>query len=679
MIALLAIGTLVLLLFINLTGLTVLSTRFIPNYLLAKVTGPVLFCLGFFCFEHFIGLGDLSWLGLVSTGVALWLIAKNIDLIRLHWRAELLFALAFGYVFMWRMGFPNLDGGSEKLTDLTFITNYLSGDRLPAPDNWFPPYRFDIYYGFQYYSSALLGRMMRLNPGMTYHFSLSMIAGLTIVAAAGAAMLIGKERRIALLAAAAFTFGSTGGAILVPRMSTNTLLSDSARFIGGFVVPEKMTTELGQWIGAVSRATKDSPELPAETFGYLVYLGDHHPPMSGYLLLTLALLCIALWEAGQTSAMVAGILAATVPIVVVSNSWNLPMQALLLAGWICSRLLRRMSVPWIPLAAGFVAALLLTLPFLASFGMNTIEYGTKLRFVPWAEHPPLLLGLIVFAPILLLLFVCFTGGFRNTPERWWALLWLCLLLFSELFYIDDVYSGKFDRFNTTLKWWPWVMAGITISLGPLALTAKSSWRRILALGGVGLLLWFAVPLTNYYLRAPKPDFAMIDGAAWIRKDVAEKPIFEFLKQQPHAIVLQRYETDAFTGAPGLIIHAGHTAFMGWPAHEKLWRNNRTDIEARSLEVKKFYRGELPNSAEWLLENHVDHVLWLKSESQMPSDAFSLVNTQIGKYYLWREYYRAGSFRVGLWSRRNYPAAASLTIDSTPLTPPTPAPVSLPSP
>ena len=651
MIALLSIGTTLLILFLNSIGLALLGRRFFSSYALSKVVSAVFFCLIFFFVEHFVGLGDLAWLGVLASAISLWMVYQDRAVLSANWRIELLFIAAFGYAFLWRFAFPNIDAGSEKLTDLTFISNYLSGSRLPPVDRWLPPFRFDVYYGFQYYSSALLGRLLGLDPGTTYNLSLSFICALTITAAGVVAFLISGRKWWSILPVAALTVGSTGGAILVPWMAKQTLLSDGVRFIGGFTRHEKMTTEFGKWLAAVGRVPQDPGELPAETFGYLVYLGDHHPPMSGFLLLMLGLLCVALVEHDRERRAAPAVLAATLPITVVSNSWNVPLQALLILWWILWTMLRGRDVPWRPLAFGFGGALLLCHPFLQAFGMRSLDYATRIRIVPGPEHTPVLLGIILFAPFLVLLVIVAISARHGGPELGWSVLWLALLLTAEFLYVDDTYSGKFNRFNTTLKWWPWIMAGIVVTLGPLALRSAGWIRRISGIAALAVLIWFAFPMGRHWIRTSKPHLGQLHGAAWILNDVAEKPILEFLKQQPECRVLQRMETDAFTPGPALVIHSGQQAFLGWPAHEKLWRANRSDIETRSQQVKSFYRGESKDSASWLIENEIEHVLWLKSEAKMPHGAWDRVESQIRDYYIWREYYRAGDFRVGVWSRR----------------------------
>jgi uncharacterized membrane protein len=214
-----------------------------------------------------------------------------------------------------------------------------------------------------------------------------------------------------------------------------------------------------------------------------------------------------------------------------------------------------------------------------------------------------------------------------------------------------VYSGPFDRFNTTLKWWPWIQAGSLLTAGAYGIQSASKVCRYGTIGILVILSSYGLDLVRGLATGNKVDFGRLDGAAWITEDKIERPVLEFLKMQPPGIVLQRLEAGSFTPAPGLVMFAGHKAFLGWPEHEKLWRAQRADIDLRSSEVRRFYAGEMPNGAEWLLENHIDCVLWLKTEYKLPPGTFERINDSIQSAYFWREYYRVGNFRVGIWTRR----------------------------
>src|SRR5258708_38575251 len=98
--AALMIATLVATLLVKLAGLALAAKRFIPNYFLAKVASPVLLCLGMFCLEHSIGLGDLAWVGLPLTVCSLGLIWKERQFLLANLGPELLFLGGFCYALL---------------------------------------------------------------------------------------------------------------------------------------------------------------------------------------------------------------------------------------------------------------------------------------------------------------------------------------------------------------------------------------------------------------------------------------------------------------------------------------------------------------------------------------------------------------------------------------------------
>jgi hypothetical protein len=151
-------------------------------------------------------------------------------------------------------------------------------------------------------------------------------------------------------------------------------------------------------------------------------------------------------------------------------------MAIAVAGWLlaCYRDWKHL-LPSV--AAGAAAIWLAAWVYLSVFTASAAGYGATLRFVPWKLHTPLLLGILFLLPTLALVGLAAVSGTRRGLHL--AMLWLTLLLFTEYFYVDDVYSGTFERFNTTLKWWPWVSAGALMTLGPVVLEqARRRWVRV---------------------------------------------------------------------------------------------------------------------------------------------------------------------------------------------------------
>jgi uncharacterized membrane protein len=400
-----------------------------------------------------------------------------------------------------------------------------------------------------------------------------------------------------------------------------------------------------------SHVNADTPDLPVETFSYLVGLGDYHPPLSGYLLLMLALLCIAHIENGINPEWSLAVLAASVPLMIACNSWQLPLQAGLAGGYLLIRHFSGKRVAWKAVAAGFGASLLLLQPFLFHFGSAAVDAGMAIRLVPAALRTPPLLWLATFYPLVVLILLHLVCGDRSRRTVGLCLLWVLFLAGSEIFYVDDLYAGKFERFNTVLKWWAWIYSGGMLLIGGWNLRAASRLCRWGTAAVLVVLLCFGGELANQYWTAGKPHIGQLDGAGIIRDDAGERVIVDQLRREPAAIVLQRLPKDAYTIQPALTILTGQTAYLGWASHENVWRANRTDIEVRRREVETFFRGDLPDSALWLESNHIGYVLWLRDDNQLPAHTFDKLNGLIRDRYAWRGYYEAGDYHVGLWQRR----------------------------
>jgi uncharacterized membrane protein len=537
----------------------------------------------------------------------------------------------------------------EKITDLSMIANYLPGGRLPPMDRWLPPSPFDMYYALQHYAAALIGRIFDLPVGMAYHLALCAMVALVTTAAAGTAMLLVRRRFPAILLTAAILFGGAGTAPLIRLIEARPPLHAGVRFIGSSFAPEYATRPLGRWLLDATHVNAQTPELPIELFAYLVGLGDFHPPLSGYLLLMLALLSMAHIENGVGTNAAHALLAASIPLTLAANAWEFPLQALLVSGYLVFRVCSRKPVAWKMLAGGAAAGALLLQPFLAHFGPASAGAHMQIRLVPAALHTPPLLWIITFYPVLVLLGLQLACGERSRLTLGICAVWIALLAISELFFVDDLYSGKYERFNTALKWWAWIYSGALLLTGGFNLRARS---RVCRWGTAAVLILtcaFGAELGAQYLLTAKPDPGQLDGAAWVRQDVAENAMLERLRHETQCIILQRMPQMSYTVQPALTIFAGQTAFLGWPGHENVWRHNRPDIEVRRREVEVFFSGNLPDSSHWLEANRIRHVFWLRDDNQLPPHTFDKINGLIKDRYSWQEYYTAGEYRVGMWS------------------------------
>ena len=646
---------LVLALWINLAGLALALRKYAGSWSLARVGSPVALVATLFFIEHFIGLGRLAWVFPLSTMVSVWLLVRARSFLYSCWRIELLLHGAFLYALAWRYVFPDIDASSEKITDLTFIANYLGGGTLPPVDRWLPPFRFEMYYALQHYAAALIGRILDTSPGMAYNLGLCTMVALVTTAAGATAMLLVRRRLPALLLTVSFLIGGVGTAPVIRLIEDSPSLHSSVRFVGSSFVANAATQPLGRWLLGASQVNPSTPDLPVETFSYLIGLGDFHPPLSGFLVLMLALLAIAHIEAGCATLVSHALLGACVPLIIACNTWQLPLQLALTAGYLLLRMYSRKPVEWKAVAGGLAVTLFLMEPFLVHFGQVSANARMPIRMVAAAQRTPPILWLLIFYPLIALLVLHLLFGEKSRLTAGLCVLWIALLAFSELFFADDLYGGKYERFNSALKWWAWIYSGGMLMIGGFNLRSPSRVCRWGTAAVLVLVCGFAVELGIHYWNGSKSHLGQLDGAAGIRYDAGEKVMLDLLRNEPPGIVLQRMPTGAYTVQPALTIFAGQTAFLGWPNHENVWRGNRVDIDARMREVEAFFHGNMPDSSGWLAANGIGFVLWGRDDNQLPPQTFDKLNDSIKDRYLWRGFYEVGNYHVGLWQIRLSPA------------------------
>lgn len=638
-----------LLLYLNLAGLALLAGRWTGSYALARVWSPITFCTLLFFVEHAIGLGDLRWLGVALSVFSAYLCYRDRGVLSKHRRMEAAFAAAFGYSLLWRYYFPDLDGThSEKLTDFTFILNYSRGVRLPPVDSWLPPERFTMYYALQHYGAALMGRLMGLLPGQAYHLSFCTMIGLTSAAAWVAIEPITRKTSRRVFIMAALLAGGTGATLVIHGMKPEVYPYDTMRFIGGTATPTQAVKPFGQWL-VRGIPEKEPMELPIETFGYLVQLGDYHPPLSGFLLLMGALAAIAVIEANGARAAWA-LLAASVPVTAAANSWSAPMQGMLAGGYVLYRLWRRLQVDWPAAAAGGVAATALLGPFLYHFVRTSSGGKMTLRFVPADAHSPVHLAMILLLPALLVLGASFFDRALPPLGRFFAVFWMVCFVLSEVLYVDDLYSGRYMRFNTTLKWWGWTMGGAMTVTAAYLLESKRRAVRWTCTAALLISCAYYYDLASFFFRTPSPHAGRLEGWSTLTDDPPHQAVFEYLRAQRPTTMLQRLDKGSYTLSPGLVLFAGHTPWLGWPDHEKVWRGDLPAILERDAEARFFYFAQLNDPLGWLQKNGITHVLWLRTEHSLPPGSWDRLNASIEGGYRWREFHRMDDWRIGVWER-----------------------------
>jgi hypothetical protein len=381
-------------LIVHLIGLALAVNLVVKDYTVSRVGSVLGLCLLGFFSEHFVGMGPrLAWLPW-SAPLAVGMIVWQRDLLRKNLSVELWFAAGFFYCLAWRYAFPDIDLHSEKMPNLVFIESYLTGDRLPALDRWLPPYRASFYYSFQHYGAALMGRWLALSPGVSYHLAYCTISGLLAAGVAGVAARFSLAKMAQTLLVAALLVGGSGAvlsAFILSERVPNPL--DCVRFVGGTLDHGNLNATglaVSKWVHQTGVEARDEP---LETLSFVLSNGDYHPPLTGHWLLVFSILLIATLEngaAGRQRKILAGCLAATLPVVFISNAWVLPTQIFLVVGWFIYRMARGERPLALAGLIGLGAGAILSYPYLAEFTrQNSMSYAA-IRWTQPIDRTPLI-------------------------------------------------------------------------------------------------------------------------------------------------------------------------------------------------------------------------------------------------------------------------------------------------
>jgi uncharacterized membrane protein len=292
------------------------------------------------------------------------------------------------------------------------------------------------------------------------------------------------------------------------------------------------------------------------------------------------------------------------------------------------------------------------------FTQQAIGNNAAIQWTGPQDRTPWLGWILVFWPVVGILALGFFNRERRSLTLFFMVIWALELAATELFYNHDVYGGVWSRFNSTLKWWPWVYAGIILTVGASNLGSRS---RVCRFGTLILLLAtlvFGVDLAREFARLPKDAAGKLAGSMWVDKDPVIRDMIIELRTRPDGVALESGLVMANTQSPAVSLFAGKQSLLGWPWHETTWRGAFTEISERLTQLNAFYQGKLPDPLGWLLHNNVKYVLWMPRDNMNGNALFQPIFDKIRPRYFWHHMYGdERSFTVGYWERVDPPPAS----------------------
>ena len=114
-------------------------------------------------------------------------------------------------------------------------------------------------------------------------------------------------------------------------------------------------------------------------------------------------------------------------------------------------------------------------------------------------------------------------------------------------------------------------------------------------------------------------------------------------------MLEHVAADNFTPGAALSSFALKPVYIGWPMHLFTWGKSWGTIRNRKDDMLAFYKGELPDPANWLHRNQIRYVVWSPRETDY--EAFKKLRVQLARDYYWKDFNGNPDAPVGIWVRR----------------------------
>lgn len=202
------------------------------------------------------------------------------------------------------------------------------------------------------------------------------------------------------------------------------------------------------------------------------------------------------------------------------------------------------------------------------------------------------------------------SGKRNRNESQFPLivggLAVLLLIFCELFYINDAYTDPEARFNTVMKVYlqVWVLWGVASAF----FLSRIRNRAVIALA-VFLIVASTVHPVFTSFTMPNSDYMgsteelTLDGMKWVEEQHPEE--YEAIKwlDNRSGVVLEA-PGEAYQYSSRVSTFTGLPTLVGWKPHEAMWGREWSNISEREIAAQDIY---LNASYESIKEYNIKYI------------------------------------------------------------------------
>ncbi|MEI9998503.1 MAG: DUF2298 domain-containing protein [Verrucomicrobiota bacterium] len=601
--------------------------------------------------EHLVALPVLLYLLPVLLAGTLWMALAG----KYYTRALVLptgvFLAAFAFTFAVRCLQADISFTSDGVSDLNMINNFLQGQRLPPPDTWLPPFRFEWYYDLQHYAASVLVRLLGVKIGTGYNVAHALLSALICVAGAGAAHRLSGGRLLVTLAVPfLIEAAATGSAAYLILFCHNNDYSLAVDLSGGMTLPHPdnnpvWNSSLWPWLQWDPRPAiahlKEPATLRLQVPGFWTWRDEYHANASGHFLTILALFAVAELAHAQRT-LWPWVLAAIIPLLAaMASAWALPITVLLC--WVMlpvAWFLGRRPAP-LPLMLWILAGSLVLL-WPGFYDVTTNPEVPAIQAINPLDRAPLLEFLLQWWPILAL-WIAAAACFRSLSfaVRWFLAVIPLMLLGIELITIES-------RYNTIEKMWGYTWAVGLVGLFPVVASRPGIPFRIvtlvlLASGFINL----AGLLYGVYQWPANPFH--LEGSRYLTNDAQKGRLLQIVGQTRGATYLAGKCEYCYNETPALTAFTGNRSYSAWH-----WFESRTNYEAEAQSRAKlnndFFSGAMTDRLRFLQANRIDGVI-IWPDDDISDDALAALRRDLDPAYDYIDAKGTGAKNAGVFLKR----------------------------
>lgn len=550
--------------------------------------------------EHGVAVPILVFLLPVLLGGTAWLLFFRKAFKEPLYLPSFVFLVTFAFTFGVRCLRPDISNGSDGISDLHMVTNYLQGQTIPPVDKWLPPYPFEWYYSLQQYAASVVGRLLDVKAGVAYNVSHALLSALTCVVAAGAAFRFsGGVTWITLAVPFLIEAATTGASVYVILFVHNPGVWLASDLSGG------MTDHNfdNNWLFRILDADPRRYPLRLQTPGFWTWRDEYHANASGHFLTLLSVYMIGELTEIRRSVW-PWVMAALIPLLAATaSSWALPITVLLCWGVLPIALLcgRRPATPELTIPI-LIGSLMLVWP--AFYNVTSTPEFPEIRWdVPMEERAPFFLFLVQWWPIIAF-WICGCICWRKLS---FGLRWIMIVVPLMLIGIEQVDIES--RYNMIEKMWGYTWGAAMVGLFPVVASRSGVGFRALTslwMFCAAISLFSFVQDTAIGVSWEKACFHL-DGSHYIETNDQKKLMLQAMTQTRNATYLSGKADWCYNQSPALPVFTGNRSYVAWYTFLSI-ANYKSETMNRVKLNDDFYSGAMTNRLRFLRGNNITGVM-----------------------------------------------------------------------